>query len=280
MPAAGGARGPAVPGQGAPLGRAAAQDPLGASPRVTRLAAAVAGSPHALIGGHDEGPPGLGAVPWGRGATVLPWMRLMAFGALEPQAQGLQFGMAPGALEAQADAGVERVGRLAPIRIDDEGVRHGPEIAQPVPIGLGAREAGGLQGDPRPDRSPPARGHEPVHVAPAWGGGAAVAEGLIQEPDLAASPAPFDGPLRQGRRPFGPCAMGGARAWGRLAAGAIGVAGRWGGRSVDSLGRLRSRGRLRCTIQNMRGAPAQARPPLWGAGPGGSGGAGGRPAER
>jgi len=156
-------------------------------------------------------------------------MSLMEFGALEPQAQGMQFGMAPGALEAQEDAVVEIVGIIDPIMIDDEGIRQGTESEQPVPIGLGAREAGGLQGEHRTDLSQADRGHEPVEVAPALGGGAALAEVLIQAHDLAAIPAQFHGPVRQGILPFGTLAMGVDLAWGRLAEVDIGVALEMGG---------------------------------------------------
>jgi len=156
-------------------------------------------------------------VPPRRVARARPLTSRMAFGALQPQAQGLPFGMAPGAFEAQADAGVELVGSIDPIMIDDAGVRQGTALGPPVPIGLGARDAGGLQGEPGADRREADGGHEPVDVASALGGGAALAAVLLQEHHVAVIPAQFHGSVRQGILPLGTVAMGVDLAWGRLA---------------------------------------------------------------
>jgi hypothetical protein len=140
--------------------------------------------------------------------------------------------MAPGAREAHADAVVDLVGLIDPSMIDDAGIRRGTASEQPVPIGWGARAAGGLQGAHRPDLSQADSGHEPVAVAPALGGGATLAEVLRQAHDLAAIPAQFHGPVRQGIRPCGTFARGVDLAWGRLAEGDRGVALEMGGTAL------------------------------------------------
>jgi len=57
---------------------------------------------------------------------------------LPPEPQGVQCGVAPGALAAQEDAVVNIMGGIDPSLIDAEGVRQGAQIEQPVPIGVGA----------------------------------------------------------------------------------------------------------------------------------------------
>jgi hypothetical protein len=108
--------------------------------------------------------------------------------------------------------------------IDNEGVRPGAQIEQPVPIGLGAGEAGGLQGEHRAALPQADGGHQPVEVTSALGGSAALAEVLIQEHDWAAIPAQVHRSVGQGVLPLGTFAMAVHLAWGRLAAVDLGLA--------------------------------------------------------
>ena len=108
--------------------------------------------------------------------------------------------------------------------LHDQGVGQGANVQAFVPVRLGAREAGGLQGEPGADLSQADSGHQPVEVVAALGGGAALAQVLVQDQDLAAIPAELHGPLGQRILPFRALAMEVDLAGRRLAEVDIGLA--------------------------------------------------------
>jgi hypothetical protein len=192
--------------------------------RFARREAPVERRPHALLGGQDQRP-GRGVEgAWGRMAAARPGVGLVPFGPWPPEPPGGQCGVAPGALEAPEAAVVQSVGLRAPSMRHDAGVCQGAASEPSGPIGVGARAAGGRQGEARADLPQADGGHEPVEVVPPLGGGAALAEVLLQEHDVPALPAQLHGPVGQGVLPRGTVALAVHLAWGRLAAVDIGLA--------------------------------------------------------
>jgi hypothetical protein len=137
-PAAIGPGGPQAPGKGEWLVGEEAPDARGAPQGFERLEEPVDRGHHALVGVQDQGTSRVVDGARRRMAAELPLVGLGPCGPLPPEPEGVPCGVAPGALEAQEDAVVNIMRSIAPLMLDDAGVRPGAQIEPPVPIGVGA----------------------------------------------------------------------------------------------------------------------------------------------
>src|SRR6266545_679876 len=102
-------------------------------------------------------------------ATQFPSGGLAADPALQAGAEGVQLGLAHGALEAQHQPVVERAGVIQPVAVADQGVGQGAQVQQPIPVGVVAGQAGDLKTQHQPDVAEGDLGGQPGEPRPLGG---------------------------------------------------------------------------------------------------------------
>ncbi len=127
---------------------------------------------------------------------------LVANAPVEPRAQDVQLRLTHGAFEPEDEAVVEQRGVVDSVGIADQGIRHGAQVEEPVPVGVIARQARDLKAehDAHPGEGD-LRG-QPREARALGGPGAREAQILVDDRDLFAMPAEVDRAMDEGVLPL------------------------------------------------------------------------------
>ena len=143
----------------------------------------------------------------GQAAPEGPAGGLVANATIEPLAQGMQLGLAHGALQPEDQPVVEQRGVVDAVGIGEQGVGDSAQVEEAIPVGVVARQARDLQAEDDADLEEGDVGGELSEAGPLGDAVRRDALILVEDRDLFARPAEVDGALDQGILPRGRLAI-------------------------------------------------------------------------
>jgi hypothetical protein len=151
-----------------------------------------------LVGVQGQGAVGQFDGADGRVAEQLAAPRLVQLALIHPVLEGVQFGLAQGALQPQQKAVVEVGGVVQPVGVSQQDAQAGAQSQEAVPGGAAAGQAAHLQAEDQADVVEGDLGQQALEAQATLDGLAAAPQVVVDNQDAVARPAQGTGAVGQG----------------------------------------------------------------------------------